>query len=171
VIFTSQSGITDARRRADWDDWYLGHLTAMAAVPGIGSAQRFAALDDGPPPSLAMYSITAPDVFDSEIYLETRGMGPWKALIDARHYKRNLFEGLDVAPSVPPDAILLVADRAVPEPALPALTWLRTVGLDRSTPVRAVAVLADLPAARHLAAAIGGPVALYRPITRRYGAA
>jgi hypothetical protein len=98
-------------------------------------------------------------------------MGPWKTLIDARHYRRNLFEGLDIAPSVAPDAILLVADRAVPEPILPVLTWLRTVGLDRSTPIRAIAVLADLPAARRLAAAIGGPVALYRPITRRYGAA
>jgi len=171
MIFTSQSGITDARSSADWDQWYVGHLAAMAAVPGIGSAQRFAALEDGPPPSLAMYSIAGPDVFDSEIYLRTRGMGPWKTLIDTRHYKRNLFEGLDTAPVVAPDASLLVADRDTPEPALPGLSWLRTVGLDRSTRFRAIAVLADLPAARRLEAALGGPAALYRPITRRYGAA
>lgn len=171
MIFTSQSGITDASRGADWDDWYVGHLEAMAAVPGIGSAQRFAALDDGPPPSLAMYSIEAPDVFDSAIYLQTRGMGPWKSLIDARHYKRNLFEGLDTAPAVASDAILLVADRPAAEPTLPALTWLRAVGLDRSTPFRAIAVLADQAAARRLAATIGRPAALYRPVTRRYGAA
>jgi len=171
VIFTSQSGITDASRGADWDQWYLGHLEAMAAVPGIGSAQRFTALDDGPPPSLAMYSIAAPTVFDSEIYLRTRGMGPWKPLIDTRHYKRNLFEGLDTAPVVTSDATLLVVDRATPEPSLPILTWLRAVGLDRSTPFRAIAVLADVAAARRLAGEIGGPVALYRPATRRYGSA
>lgn len=171
MIFISQSGITDARRSADWDDWYLGHLAAMAAVPGIGSAQRFAALDDGPPPSLAMYSIAAADMFDSEIYLKTRGMGPWKPLIDTRHYKRNLFDGLERAPAIPAEAILLVADRAEPAPALAALSWLRAVGLDRSTPFRGLAVAADQPVARRLADAIGGPVALYRPVTRRYGAA
>jgi len=169
VIFTSQSGITDASLGAAWDDWYLGHLEAMAAVPGIGSAQRFAALDRGPPPSLAMYSVAHAAVFDSEIYLRTRGMGPWRQLIDASHYKRNLFDGLDTAPAVAPDAILLVADRAAAAPVLPALTWLQSVGLDRSTPFRAIAVLADLATARRLADTIGGAVALYRPVTRRYG--
>jgi hypothetical protein len=81
-ILLQQSGITDTSRGADWDQRYLGYLEAMAAVPGIGSSQRFAALDDGPPPSLAMYSISAPAVSDSEIYPQTRGTGPWKPLID-----------------------------------------------------------------------------------------
>jgi hypothetical protein len=170
MIFTSQSGLIDASRDAAWAAWYVGHLEAMAAVPGIGSAQRFAALEPGPPPSLAMYSVASPAVFESEIYLSTRGMGPWQALIDRRHYHRNLFDGLDVAPAVPSDAVLLVADRAAPEPADAALTWLRAVGLDRSTPFRAIAVLPDTQAAQRLRAAIGGTVGLYRPVTRRYGA-
>jgi hypothetical protein len=119
MIFTSQSGLTDTSRSALWDAWYLGHLEAMAAVPGIGSAQRFAALAAGPPPSLAMYSIASPAVFDSAIYLRTRGMGPWQPLIDPRHYRRNLFEGLDRAPVVAPDAILVVVDRPEPIAARP----------------------------------------------------
>ena len=169
MIFTSQSGLIDPGRAAEWDAWYVGHLEAMAAVPGIGSAQRFAALDDGPPPSLAMYSIASPAVFDSEIYLRTRGMGSWQPLIDRRHYHRNLFDGLATAPAVAGAAVLLVVDRASASPPDPALTWLRAVGLDRSTPFRGIAVMPDVGAARRHAAMIGGAVALYRAVTRRYG--
>jgi hypothetical protein len=168
MIFTSQSGLTDASRGALWDAWYVGHLEAMAAVPGIGSAQRFAALADGPPPSLALYSVASPAVFESAIYRRTRGMGPWQPLIDPRHYRRNLFDGLATAPVVPPDTILVVVDRDAPIAGDHGLTWLRAVGLDRSTPVRGIAVR-DAAAAQQLAAALDGPVALYRPVTRRYG--
>ena len=169
MIFTSESGLTDPTRLREWDEWYLGHLAAMAAVPGVSSAQRFRALGDGVPPSLAMYTVASPAVFESDIYLRTRGMGPWQPLIDPRHYRRNLFDGLDVAPTVAPDDILAVVDRAAPVPGDHGLTWLRTVGLDRSTPVRGIGVLDD-DAARRLAAALDGPVALYRPVTRRYTA-
>jgi hypothetical protein len=167
VIFTSQSGITDPSRLDAWGAWYLGHLEAMAAVPGIGSAQRFWAIEAGPPPNLAMYSIDSPAVFESEIYLRTRGMGEWVPLIDRRYYRRNLFDGAARAPEVAPDQILLVIDRDAPAPADPRLTWLTTVGLDKSTPFRGLAVLAE-PAARALAQAIGDRVGLYRPISRRY---
>ena len=77
MIFTSESGLTDPSRLAEWGTWYLGHLAAMAAVPGVSSAQRFGALEAGPPPSLAMYTVASPGVFDSAIYLRTRGMGPF----------------------------------------------------------------------------------------------
>src|SRR5712691_4085111 len=112
MIFTSESGLTDPSRIAEWDTWYRGHLAAMAAVPGVGSAQRFRALDDGFPPSLAMYTVASAAVFDSEIYLRTRGMGPFVSVVDERMHRRNLFEGLDAAPDVPMGGILLVADRA-----------------------------------------------------------
>src|SRR6266851_1528633 len=111
MIFTSESGLTDPSRIAEWDEWYRGHLAAMAAVPGISSAQRFRALDEGPPPSLAMYSVASPAVFRSEVYLRTRGMGPFVAVVDERLHRRNLFAGLDVAPDVPMTGFLLVADR------------------------------------------------------------
>ena len=172
MIFTSESGLRDPGREAEWALWYLDHLEVMAAVPGIGSAQRLIAMEEGPPPSLALYTVSSPAVFDSEIYLRTRGMGPWRELIDQRHYRRNLFDGLDVAPKVPVDGILLVADRDAPQekgltPQEKGLTWLRSVGLDRSTPFRGLAVLPDAAAARRLATAVGEPVALYRPVTAR----
>src|SRR5712691_6117555 len=115
MIFTSQSGLLDPSRAAEWDRWYEGHLATMAAVPGILSAQRLTALEEGPPPSLAIYTVASPSVFDSEVYLRTRGMGPWQGLIDRRHYHRNLFDGIETAPEIGAGAILLVADRNLPE--------------------------------------------------------
>src|SRR5579864_8259958 len=115
MIFTSESGltVTDPARIAEWDLWYRGHLAAMAAVPGVDSAQRLRALDVGPPPSLALYTVASPGVFDSAIYLRTRGMGPFLSVVDERMHRRNLFEGLERAPDVPMGGVLLVADRAV----------------------------------------------------------
>ena len=165
MIFTSESGLTEPSRRDAWDEWYLGHLAAMAAVPGIASAQRFRALDDGPPPSLAMYTVASPAVFQNELYVKVRGMGPFVSVVDESVHRRNLFEGLDEAPRVAVGGILLVADRAA---AGPGLTWLRAVGLDRSTPYRGVGIFPDLAAARQATAGLDGAVALYAAISDRF---
>jgi hypothetical protein len=169
MIFTSESGLTDPSRLAEWDAWYRGHLAAMVAVPGVTSAQRFRALGDGPPPSLAMYTVVSPAVFDSEIYLQTRGMGAFVPLVDRRLHRRNLFEGLDAAPEVPIGGILLVADRPVADPAAAGIVWLRAVAIDRSTPYRGIAVFADLARAQQAAARLGG-AACYTPMTERLSA-
>jgi hypothetical protein len=167
MIFTSESGLTDPSRLGEWDEWYLGHLAAMAAVPGITSAQRFRALDDGPPPSLAMYTVASPAVFDSEVYRRTRGMGPFVPVVDERMHRRNLFAGLDVAPELPPSGILLIADRSTPGPDWAGLIWLRAAGLDHSTAYRGIAACSDLAAAREVGERIGG-AAFYKPITKRF---
>jgi RimJ/RimL family protein N-acetyltransferase len=169
MIFTSESGLIEPSREAEWDAWYAGHIADMAAVPGMLSAQRFRALDRGPPPSLAMYTLASAAVFDSATYRRTRGMGPWRGIIDARHYRRNLFDGLDRAPSVPVGHVLAVADRAVPDP-IDGFSWLNAVGLDRSTPHRGLAVLPSVAAARRLAASAGS-LALYRPVTPQHSGA
>jgi hypothetical protein len=167
MIFTSESGLTDAGRIAEWDAWYCGHLAAMAAVPGVPSAQRFRALDERPPPSLAMYTVASPAVFDSAIYLRTRGMGPFVPVVDRRLHRRNLFDGIDAAPDVPMTGTLLVADRAAPGRLQDGLVWLRAVAIDRSVPYRGIAVFPDLAAARAACARLGGAVALYAPMTER----
>jgi hypothetical protein len=146
MIFFSESGLIEPSRGPEWDEWYKGHLAAMASVPGVLSAQRFAALDPGVPPSLAMYTVTSPAVFESEIYLSVRGMGPWVGLVDETQHRRNLFDGLDTAPEVPAGSVLAVADRAAPDRK--GLTWLRIAGLDRSTPYRGIAVFPDAASAR-----------------------
>ncbi len=175
MIFTSESGLTDPSRIAEWDAWYRGHLAAMVAVPGISSAQRFRALDasngEGPPPSLAMYTVASPAVFASEIYLRTRGMGPFLAVVDERMHRRNLFEGLASAPDVPTGGILLVADRAAAGPAAPGIVWLRAVALDRSVAYRGIAAFPDVESARKAAARLHGMVAFYTPMTETFLAA
>ncbi|HEX6003957.1 MAG TPA: hypothetical protein VFZ14_08190 [Burkholderiales bacterium] len=160
MIFMSQSGLTDAARMADWDAWYVEHLRIMLTVPGVHSAQRFKTDTEGHPPSLAMYGIAGPEVFEGEYYLSVRGMGEWLPLIDRRYYRRNLFSGLEAAPVVGRTQCLLVADRDCADPALndPAFTWLASAGIDRSTAFRGIAVVDGLPAPRH-------GVAIYRPVT------
>jgi hypothetical protein len=160
MIFMSQSGITEAARTPEWDAWYIAHLRLMLTVPGIYSAQRFKTDAAEYPPSLALYSIAGPEVFDDPYYLSVRGMGEWLPLIDRRYYQRNLFSGLDRAPAPKSAEFLLVADRERQDAALAdlRLTWLSCVGIDRSTAVRGIAVTGQTPPARY-------GVAIYRPVT------
>lgn len=160
MIFMSQSGLTDAARAADWDAWYIEHLRIMLTVPGVRSAQRFKTDTEGYSPSLAMYSIDGPHVFEDPYYLSVRGMGEWLPLIDRRHYQRNLFTGLDGAPPVRRDELLLIADRMREEFALTefGLTWLTCTGIDRSTAYRGIAVVSAT-------SRLPPGVAIYRPAT------
>lgn len=162
MIFMSQSGLTDAARASAWDAWYVEHLNIMVSVPGISSAQRFKALTSGCSPSLAMYSIASPNVFHDPYYLSVRGMGAWRELIDQRYYQRNLFDGLERAPEVGGDELLLVADRDAPAPNLGGVewTWLECVGIDRSTPCRGIAVVSAQAVPTDAAG-----VAVYAPAT------
>ena len=162
MIFNSQSGITDRAREADWSQWYLEHLRIMATVPGVFSAQRFTTTHPGHPPSLAMYGVANADVFKGEYYLSVRGMGEWLPLIDRRWYRRNLFDGLAVAPIVNNDQVLLVADRSAPNAAL-NMTWLAVAGIDRSTSYRGIAVVS-----RHNVPTVPDDVAVYAPASRRH---
>ena len=166
MIFMSQSGLTDASREREWDRWYVAHLQVMASVPGISSAQRFRTSTPGFPPSLALYSVESPEVFQDAYYLSVRGMGEWLALIDRKYYRRNLFDGLEHAPKVESDARLLVADRDRPDPALVGAgwIWLECVGIDRSTPYRGIAVVSDESAEKMRIDA----VAVYAPATTCY---
>ena len=166
MIFMSQSGLTDLTREKEWDAWYVEHLRIMLTVPGIASAQRFKTDSPGYSPSLAMYTVASAEVFRDPYYLRVRGMGEWLALVPKQHYHRNLFEGLDTAPDVPEDSVLIVADRDRPGPGPQGvtLTWLRTVGIDLSTPYRGIAVF-KRAAADSLEGV--GSIGVYRPVTRR----
>ncbi len=164
MIFNSQSGITDRTRDADWAQWYFEHLRIMATVPGVFSAQRFTTTHPGHPPSLAMYGVASAEVFKGEYYQRVRGMGEWLPLIDKQWYRRNLFDGLDVAPVVNEDQVLLVADRDAPDASLSAsFTWLTVAGIDRSTPYRGIAVVNN-----NALSALPDNVAIYTPASTRY---
>ncbi len=161
MIFMSQSGLAVPEKEADWDEWYVEHLRVMRTVPGFFSAQRFKTKSPGHPPSLAMYGVASEQVFHDPYYLSVRGMGEFKALIDTRFYKRNLFAGADRAPPVAVDQILIVADRDRPDPGLPDMLWLEAVAIDRSTPFRGILAV---PAADEKDWAGVGDLAIYRPV-------
>ena len=166
MLFMSQSGIIDPARESAWDAWYVQHLEIMASVPGISSAQRFKTTTAGYPRSLALYSVASADVFRDAYYLSVRGMGEWSTLIDPPQYKRNLFAGLDCAPKVTEQEVLIIADRSAPDHVLAGLswTWLECVGIDRSTAYRGLAVIPAAEADK----VSGDPVAVYTPVTRAY---
>ena len=168
MIFMSQSGLTDAARESDWDRWYVEHLNIMVSVPGVSSAQRFKTTTHGHPRSLAMYSMASPNIFQDPYYLSVRGMGEWSTLIDRQYYRRNLFEGLDRAPEVRADEILFVVDRERPGRGLGRLdwTWLKCVGIDRSTPYRGIAI-GSLATAERVGGTAG--IAMYLPVTDCHG--
>jgi hypothetical protein len=164
MIFMSQTGITDATREAELDTWYVEHLRIMLTVKGVESTQRFKTTSDGHPPSLAMYTVSGAHVFQDPYYLSVRGMGEWGPLIDSKHYRRNLFDGLGRAPPVAENERLLVADRSSPEPHRLDLpwAWLECVGIDRSTPFRGIAIVPCAVAEAHVSAP---RVAVYAPVT------
>jgi len=165
MIFMSETGITDPARERELDAWYVDHLKIMLTVSGVHSAQRFKSSAPGYPPSLAMYTMTSASVFQDPYYLSVRGMGEWLPLIDRKYYRRNLFDGLARAPEVGEHERLLVADRAQPEQQLLGVpwAWLECVGIDRSTPVRGIAVVKQDFDERALSNA---GIALYSPIAR-----
>ena len=164
MIFNSQSGITDRTREADWAQWYFEHLRIMATVPGVFSAQRFTTTHPGHPPSLAIYGVASAEVFKGDYYQSVRGMGEWLPLIDRQWYRRNLFDGLDSAPFVNDDQVLLVADRDTPDAALPLpCTWLKVAGIDCSTPYRGIAVVNN-----NGAQSLPENVAIYTTASKRY---
>jgi hypothetical protein len=161
MIFMSQTGLIDTRREADWDRWYEAHLCIMASVPGVTSAQRFRTSTPDYSPSLALYTVASAEVFTNPYYLSIRGLGEWDSLVNRRHYHRNLFDGLDIAPDVPLTHCLLIADRAAPETHAVRFVWLKAVAIDQSTPYRGIAVVAAAAANRI------GPderIAVYRPV-------
>ena len=87
---------------------------------------------------------------------------PLKQLVDRQWYRRNLFDGLDVAPVVNEDEVLLVVDRPTPDAALP-FVWLAVAGIDRSTPYRGITVVN-----KNKVPALAADVAVYVPASKRY---
>jgi hypothetical protein len=78
-----------------------------------------------------MYGVASAEVFKGEYYQSVRGMGEWLPPIDKRWYRRNLFDGLTVAPVVSAEQVLLVADRDAPDTALASqpFAWLKVAGM------------------------------------------
>lgn len=167
MIYIVDHIFNDSTAEPAWHEWYAGYLQRLLSVPGIDSAQRFKAIGYTPSRFLAMYSIASADVYSSDGYKGIGGGGSQSARFHSAYgmWTRNLFAGLDRAPPVGPEKRLLVWDRDAREDAGvlgPRVTWLDSVGLHKTTPYRAIAILdpAEADAVPRPAGSI-----LYEPFT------
>lgn len=156
-----------------WHEWYAGYLHKLMGVPGFGSAQRFKAIDETPPRFLAMYAVESAAVYDSPAYKNMGGGGSQSARFhgDYHLWTRNLFDGADQVPMVTEGQCVYAVDSDSPNRKLPfpqTPLWLKSVGLHRTTPYRAIVVL-DVAGLDDAKSAVHSEGHFYAPITARLG--
>jgi len=169
VIYMVEMDMRLDDREAEWHQWYLAHIKVLLTVPGFRASQRFRSILPCPAPYLALHQVDSGAIFDSPEYRSRGGpgsTGDWRE----RHsnWRRNLLEGLDETPDVPPGAHLLRLENArdVAVPAGVSPRWVKAVGLDKDAPEFALAVIAD-PASLVDLARADTRVRLYRPISEK----
>ncbi len=173
MIYMVEMEFPHPEREAEWHAWYLAHIRVLLTVPGFRASQRFKAIVATPSPYLALHEVASAALFESTAYRARGGpasTGEWRAL--QTNWHRNLLDGIEETPAVPPDAHLLVL-RDAREAKLPegiAVTWLRGVGLDRTIEECGLAVVAD-PAPLLALAGRDARIRLYRPISEKIRAA
>ncbi len=116
MIYTVECSFADPASEAEWNDFYsLEKLPALISVGGFHTSQRFKALSPGCPVYLALHTIDGLDVLTAEDYRQKGGgnFARWQRHITDWH--RNLYDGIDRAPAVGPDE-LLVMTTAGPQP-------------------------------------------------------
>ncbi len=169
MIYMVEMDFRHAEREAEWHAWYLAHIRVLLTVPGFRASQRFKAIVATPAPFLALHEVASAALFDSEAYRARGGpasTGEWRAL--QSNWQRNLLDGVEETPEVPPEAHVLVLQdaRDAPLPGGIAVTWLRAVGLDRTIGECGLAVVSD-PAPLLGLARRDPRIRLYRPISEK----
>ncbi len=143
MIYTVECSFVNAAQEADWNAFYSNtKLPALISVPGFRSSQRFKALTPGCPAYLAIHTVTGPEVLASDAYREKGGgnFARWQEQIT--DWRRNLYDGIDLAPAVGEQQYLLLGHTG-PAPLRQlgaAPVSLHAVGLDRRPEHRWLAV-------------------------------
>lgn len=165
MIYVVEMDFRDAAREHDWHTWYIGHVaTLIRNVPGFRATQRFRALTPTKSPWLALHEVAGPQVFTSAEYAANGGpasTGEWKD--KHTNWYRNLFDGIDVIPAVPHDAHLLMGEGDAKLPADLPIISLTSVGLDRTSEKRSIAIVPDGRLSAGMLALEG--VRVFKPIT------
>lgn len=111
MIYTVECSFADPASEAEWNDFYsLEKLPALISVSGFHTSQRFRALTSGCPLYLAIHSIDNLAVLLGEEYRQKGGgnFSRWQQHITNWH--RNLYGGLDRAPSIGADEHLVISN-------------------------------------------------------------
>jgi len=145
MLYMVEMDFRNRAREADWHIWYLQHIAKLIrTVPGFRASQRFRAITPTSSPWLAMHDVVSAAVFQTAEYRASGGpaaTGEWQT--EHTNWYRNLFDGIDSTPEVAPDAHLLVSEgeAQVPEPVAAFVTRLASIGLDRSSQRRGIAII------------------------------
>lgn len=168
MIYMVEMDLIERDRRVEWDHWYLTHTKMLLTFPGFHATQRFECLHEAEAPFVAIHQVDGPEFFQSEPYRDQAGptgTGEWRTKMT--NWNRDLFDGMDATPDVPlPGALIVVeegADAGVPDGL--RVTWLNSVGLDRSVEQRGFAVADDLETARPAVGATG--IRVLKPLIAR----
>jgi hypothetical protein len=116
-VYTEPGSVDEA----EFHDWYdHEHGPARLAVPGIGRAYRYRALDGAKPPWLALYELDRPDVIDSPEYQalganasdRDKSVAAGLATLDRRVYEQISDDGSAAGRAAP---VILTVAMSVPE--------------------------------------------------------
>ncbi|ABD87037.1 conserved hypothetical protein [Rhodopseudomonas palustris BisB18] len=168
MIYSVECSYADAGSETEWSNFYsLEKLPALISVSGFHTSQRFMALRRGYPVYLALHSIDGLDVLTGEEYRQKGGgnFARWQQHITDWH--RNLYDGLDRAPAVGPDELLLLCPNG-PESLIklelsPAA--MHAVALEKTPDRRWLAKLDRRGAG--LAEQLSDDIQLYAPMTEQ----
>jgi hypothetical protein len=170
VIYMVEHTFSRPDMEADWHAWYSGNVQVLLGVPGIHTAQRFRVPDTQPPRYMAMYTVDAPGVFETEAYKKAGGGGTNSARFRPAYqvWIRNIFDGIATAPAVPMGSRLLVVDAPAPDRPLAGveLAWGKSAGLHATTAFRGLGV-ADVSMAQRVGGA--ADITVYEPMTPQHG--
>ena len=169
MIYMVEMDFRDPEREHSWHVWYLAHTTKLVrSVPGFTATQRFQAMTPTSSPWLALHEVAGPEVFESAEYKANGGpasTGEWRD--KHTNWHRNVFDGWARTPDVAFDHQLLLVegDAKPPEGLVGQLSTGISVGLDRTSTKRQMAVLRP----GQLKASMFGMegVRIFKPITPR----
>ena len=129
---------------------------------------RAGSVKAAPAPYLAIHSIRDAGVLDQKVYGEAGGgtFGGWDDLVT--NWDRNLYAGMEAAPEVSADQMLVMIDdpAAVQAASGVEIAWLEIAGLDRTVNRRGLGIV-DMEAGADLARAQTAPLKVFEPITDR----
>ena len=169
MIYMVEMALIATDRRVEWDAWYLSHMHKLISIPGIHATQRFESLSESASPFVALHQVDGPAVFTSDAYRAKAGpsgTGEWRELMN--NWYRNVFDGIDATPDVPLEGALIVVEDGASAGLVP-VTWMHSVGLDKSSERRAIGVVGRLEDALGLIGRTG--VRVCKPLTPRLVAA
>ena len=146
MIYMVEFDFSEPMLLDEWNTWYEGKVRQLLKMPGFNRVQRFKAVGPVRSPHLAIYDIESKEVFSTPEYLAhggRSGPGKWAPLMT--DWDRNLFVGVEAAPSVPADSVLVIVDRRTAEDAQLQgdCIALDCVGLDQTVMQRGLTVCTD----------------------------